>query len=104
MKKSIGIIIFFILIAVLSPPDIPADDGKQLFDTKCGKCHMNGDAPKIYPVKYASSQWKRFFSKDKHNRKKDISKEITPDEIKLVEKYLTEHAADSDLPIAAGQR
>lgn len=104
MKKLMGFIIVFILSGICIPPGSHAADGEKLFDTKCGKCHTQGNAPEFFPVKYASSQWKRFFSKNKHNRKKDISGEITPEEIKSIEKYLTDHAADSDLPIAAGKR
>ena len=104
MKKSIGFIIVFVLVGMCIHTSTHAADGEKLFETKCGKCHVHGNAPPFFPVKYASSQWKRFFSKDKHSRKRDISGEVTPEEIKIIEKYLTDHAADSDLPIAAGQR
>lgn len=78
-------------------------DGESLFVSKCGKCHhADGDAPSIAPVKYASVQWKRFFERDKHKRKKDISSEITAQELALIEQYLIDHAADSDRPVAAG--
>ncbi len=96
------IIISFFLLSVWVQQGFPAEDGKELFVTKCGKCHTRGDAPDFAPVKYASIQWKRFFEKDKHKRKKDISGEISPQELKIIEKYLTSHSADSDLPVAAG--
>lgn len=104
MKKLYRFIIIFVLLGLCIQPGLHAEDGKELFVTKCGKCHTRGDAPDFAPVKYASSQWKRFFSRDKHKRKKDISEEVSPEEIKIIEKYLTNHAADSDLPIAAGLR
>ena len=104
MKKIAFFIIIFVFLGLCFQPPLNADEGKDLFVKKCGKCHTQGDAPDFAPVKYASSQWKRFFSRDKHKRKKDFSNEITPEEIKLIEKFLIDHAADSDLPIAAGMR
>ena len=104
MYKTVCFIIIFVFMGLCFQPCLNADEGKNLFVKKCGKCHTEGDAPDFAPVKYASSQWKRFFSRDKHKRKKDISGEITTEEIKLIEKYLIDHAADSDLPIAAGLR
>ncbi len=104
MKKILCFIILLVLIGLCIQPGAYAADGKKLYVTKCGKCHTGGNAPDFAPVKYASSQWNRFFSRNKHKRKKDISGEITPEEIKIIEKYLIDHAADSDLPIAAGLR
>ncbi|MBF0103327.1 MAG: cytochrome c [Desulfobacterales bacterium] len=80
-------------------------DGESLFVEKCGSCHKNGgEAPVFAPVKYASSQWERFFQQDKHKRKKDISALIELSDINAIKKYLIDHAADSDRPIAAGLR
>ena len=82
-----------------------AGDGKALFQSRCGKCHtQGGEAPVFSPIKYASNQWQRFFSKDKHKRKKDISGEISADDLNAIKQFLIDHAADSDLPIAAGTR
>jgi len=76
---------------------------KELFVAKCGQCHKSsGSAPLFAPNKYASSQWKRFFKRKKHKRKKDISKIVSPADQKLILKYLVEHAADSSQPEVAG--
>ncbi|MBN1931620.1 MAG: cytochrome c [Desulfobacterales bacterium] len=105
MKEFISLIILllFLCISVQSHTSY-AFDGEALFKTKCAGCHANGSgvAQSFAPVKYASSQWERFFERNKHERKKDISKEILPEEIKLIKNYLINHAADSDRPIAAG--
>ena len=80
-------------------------EGEEAFMMKCGACHGTaGEAPSFSPVKYASSQWKRFFDRNKHARKKDISNKISTTDMLIVEDYLITHAADSDLPIAAGLR
>ncbi len=80
-------------------------DGESLFQSKCGLCHGDGmKAPKIAPVKYAAIQWERFFDREKHQRKQDIISLINKEERSRIKKYLMEHAADSDLPIAAGMK
>jgi len=77
--------------------------GRNLFISKCGQCHKTGGEATVFaPTKYASSQWERFFSRSLHNRKKDISGIITPEELEAIEKYLVNHAADSSQPEAAG--
>ncbi|MDM8525194.1 cytochrome c [Desulfococcaceae bacterium HSG8] len=106
MKKTLISFAFLILGGLLfyCSPSCSAD-GETLFNTKCGKCHNSrGQGPVFAPVRYASSQWERFFQRNKHKRKKDISKEVTPEEAELIKKYLVDHAADSDRPIAAGLR
>jgi mono/diheme cytochrome c family protein len=80
-----------------------ADDGKNLFIDKCGKCHRSGgEAPVFAPSKFASGQWERFFKREKHKRKKDISSQFSAEEIESIKKYLMLHAADSDKPEAVG--
>ena len=49
----------------------------------------------------ASSQWDRVFQKDRKMKKLGIDKLSDADKIALKE-YLTNHAADSDTPEAAG--
>jgi len=105
MKKSIGIILMMFLFGglIVSLEGAVAGDGEALFKSKCGSCHTSGaEAPVFSPVKFASSQWERFFKRDKHNRWRDTSGTISPDEMEAVKQYLMAHAADSDLPIAAG--
>jgi mono/diheme cytochrome c family protein len=109
MIKKLSFFCFVVVMLVLAvplflyPPSYTAD-GETFFNLRCGLCHKSkgGEAPAFAPVKYASSQWERFFSKNKHQRKKDISAEVSPEEIELIKQYLMKHAADSDRPIAAG--
>jgi len=101
---SIFTIILFSCLFICVPVSY-SGDGSAIFQTKCGKCHgSGGSAPAFSPVKYAASQWKRFFDRNKHARKKDISGEISSADLESVKRYLVTHAADSDLPIAAGLR
>ena len=104
MKIAGGLVFFVLLGLVVHSPGLSLTDGETLFDMKCGKCHARGNATAFGPVKYASVQWERFFKRNKHGRKKDISQEVSEEEIKQIKKYLVDHAADSDRPIAAGLR
>lgn len=106
MQKVISFM-FIILFACLFlyVPSSFSGGGKDLFQSKCGKCHAGGgEAPVFAPVKYASSQWERFFSKNKHARKKDISGEVSAADLDAIKQFLISHAADSDRPQAAGLR
>ncbi|MEN6473242.1 MAG: c-type cytochrome [Syntrophaceae bacterium] len=86
-------------------PGLYAADGKAVFTGKCLECHgVSGKGGKVAPGKYAVRQWQRFFSENRHARKLDINSMFTQDELDAVLEYLTEHAADSEKPEAAGLR
>jgi len=95
----VGMILLIFIWASISM----ASSGREVFLNKCGSCHQeNGVVKAFAPSKYASTQWRRFFRRDKHKRKKDISDLFTENEIKAVMDYLIRHAADSDQPEAVG--
>jgi mono/diheme cytochrome c family protein len=102
------ICIFAVLLLLCLFNGVPfsySAEGEEVFNAKCGSCHGTiGEAPSFSPVKYASTQWEWFFERNKHARKRDISNEISTSDMALVKDYLITHAADSDLPIAAGLR
>jgi len=96
-------LLFSVVVGVI--PTTYAADGKDIFISKCGSCHKSGgEAEAFAPTKYASTQWDRFFQRNKHKRKKDISANYTETEITAVKTYLINHAADSDQPEAVGLR
>lgn len=77
--------------------------GDNRFESKCLNCHKDkGEAPAIGPTKYASVQWIKFFERQKHNRKRDISAMVMPEDVEVIREYLVLHSADSDRPEAAG--
>ena len=95
-----GVFLCAVLIATAR-----AQDGRDTFVSKCGSCHRTGgEAERFAPTKYASTQWERFFRKNKHTAKKDISGQVSPADLERVKDYLVEHAADSDQPEAVGLR
>lgn len=96
--------LLILLTACLMKPSVCfSRDGETLFETKCLSCHSKkGEVRVIAPVKYAAIQWERFFKKNKHRRKKEISHLMSQQERDQIRQYLVDHAADSDRPIAAG--
>ena len=99
-----AIILTGLFLLLLTAADAFAD-GQDIFISKCGACHRaGGEAPVFAPTKYASRQWGRFFERNTHKRKKDISSDFSPSELKFVKNYLMDHAADSDQPVAIGLR
>lgn len=113
-RKRAGTVKLFILVVIISVFSILfslnnastyASDGKELFINKCGQCHGQGKESKVFaPTKYAAAIWERFFSRNKHERKKDIRPYFTDSELRSIKQYLKEHAADSDQPEAIGLR
>jgi hypothetical protein len=104
MKQTLHMLVFgglcFILLWVSYSM---ASDGRSIYLNKCGSCHQeSGDVETFAPSKYASTQWRRFFRRNKHKRKKDISELFTKEELEQVKTYLILHAADSDQPEAVG--
>ena len=99
-----AIILTGLCLLILTAAGVHAG-GQDIFISQCGACHRaGGEAPVFAPTKYASRQWERFFVRNTHKRKKDISHNFTPGELELVKKYLMDHAADSDQPVAIGLR
>jgi hypothetical protein len=78
--------------------------GKFLFRSKCKEClwpvEVGGD---VTPITYTQDQWKGFFDRYKHKRKKDVWHEVfTPAELLDIKTYLINHASDSEQPETCG--
>lgn len=78
--------------------------GKYLFRAKCKECHWpDKEGGDVTPMTFTQDQWKGFFEKDKHKRKKDVWSEMfTQEELLHIRTYLIEHAADSPQPETCG--
>ena len=78
--------------------------GKFLFRSKCKECHWpEEEGGDVTPMTYTQSQWKSFFERNKHKRKKDVWTEMfTPAELVDIKTYLINHASDSEQPETCG--
>lgn len=104
MKKTLPILAaLFLTGSAISTAG--ADEGKNVFLQKCGSCHTSGgEAQGFAPTKFAGIQWQRFFEKNRHASKKDITGIFSPSDLAAVRDYLVKHAADSEQPESLGVR
>lgn len=77
--------------------------GKALYKKNCKECHSTGAVGgEISPLSKTQAQWDRFFDKDVHSKNPDAVKNISPADMKDIQQYLYDHAADSDQPQTCG--
>lgn len=77
--------------------------GKHLFKKNCKTCHTADAAcGEVTPLTKTQAQWDRFFETDKHSKKPDAVQNISPEEMRDIQQFLFDHAADSDQPQTCG--
>lgn len=84
------------------------ENGKELFKQDCKVCHEKDSANGEYtPMSLTQDQWKSFFKNKFEAKHKDVVLErekkkllefLTPEQIKAIEKFAVDHAADSEQP------
>jgi mono/diheme cytochrome c family protein len=79
--------------------------GRYYFRQTCKTCHTKG-APggEVTPMSKTMTQWKNYFAAEKHNKGSEpLTKVMPPEQIKDVNAYVVEHAADSLQPETCGK-
>lgn len=91
--------------------DRPAD-GKSLYRNNCKVCHDKGSKNGTFtPMTLTQDQWRKFFNTKlipahkaaihpKENKK--ILELLTPDQMKSIQRFCIDHAADSEQPATCG--
>jgi cytochrome c5 len=80
-----------------------AKKGKYLFKKNCKTCHVAGAEGKaVTPLSKTQAQWDRFMDADKHKGKPQAWKEFSAQDLKDIQQFLFDHAADSDQPETCG--
>ncbi len=87
-------------------------DGKELYRNNCRVCHDKGSAHGQYtPMTLAQSQWRTFFATKLVSSHKSVVhpktgkkllESLTPEEIKAIQRFAIDHAADSEQPATCG--
>ena len=78
--------------------------GKHLYKKECKACHSaNSEGPELTPMAKTMAQWDRFFTRDQHKSKPEVFKALSEQELKDIQQFLYDHAADSDQPQTCGQ-
>jgi len=87
-------------------------DGKTLYKENCRVCHDKGSKNGEYsPMSLIQDQWTDFFQNKLVDTHKDVVdpksgkkllETLTPEQIKAIEKFTVDHAADSEQPQTCG--
>jgi cytochrome c5 len=108
MKSSAKLIACLALVAFAATSALAAQGGnpkkgKYLFKKECKSCHVDGaEGKKLTPLSKTQAQWDRFFDKDKHKAKPEVFKKFSDQDLKDMQQFLFDHAADSDQPETCG--
>jgi cytochrome c5 len=106
MKKLIKPVLFLTLAAFIATTALASEGGnprkgKHLFKKTCKSCHDAGGAGgDLTPMSKTQAQWDRFFDKKKHSP--DGWKDISEQDLKDIQQFLFDHAADSPQPQTCG--
>ena len=99
-------------ILLLIPTFAFSQDGKTLFRNNCKGCHDKGSPNKQYtPMTLTQEQWRKFFATrlvpahknavDPKTGKKALEG-LTPEQLKSIQRFAIDHAADSEQPATCG--
>ncbi len=87
-------------------------DGKTLYRNNCKVCHEKGSPNKQYtPMTLTQDQWRRFFNSQlipAHKSAvhpqtgKKLLESLTPEQMKAIQRFCIDHAADSEQPATCG--
>lgn len=104
--KKLSVFIALLIATSLAAPSAHAANwrkGKALFKDNCMSCHDDkGEAKKLSPGDKTTSQWKRFFDRDKHEVKPEILNKLSTKDLENLKTYLEKYALDSAKPGTCG--
>lgn len=107
MKRMAGIIVTLILLALCTSFAMAAEGGnpkkgKYLYKKSCKSCHVDGgEGGEMTPLSKTQAQWDRFFEK-KGKACAEHAGGISEKDVKDIQQFLFNHAADSDQPETCG--
>lgn len=100
---AISSLVAFCASAALAAEGGNPKKGKYLFKKSCKSCHEAGaEGGAITPLSKTMSQWDRFFDRDKHKGKPEVWGQFSEQDLKDIQQFLFDHAADSDQPQTCG--
>ena len=109
---SFGKYVLCLSIVLLIPSVALSQDGKTLFRNNCKICHDKGSPNKQYtPMTLTQEQWRKFFAtklvpahKNAVDPKtgKKVMEGLTPEQMKAIQRFAIDHAADSEQPATCG--
>lgn len=101
-----------LLVAGSVPAVAQNANGKELYRNNCKVCHDKGSPQGQYtPMTLSQDQWRTFFKvkllsshKTVVNPKtgQKLFEELTPEQLKAIQRFAIDHAADSEQPATCG--
>lgn len=87
-------------------------DGKSLYKSNCKVCHDKGSKNGVFtPMTLTQDQWRKFYSaklvpahKSAVDQKtgKTVLESLSPQQLKSIQRFCIDHAADSEQPATCG--
>ncbi|MCK4536486.1 MAG: cytochrome c [Desulfuromonadales bacterium] len=106
MKNLFKSLLALALVALFTTSVLAADDGnprkgKHLYKKNCKTCHSVGSEDgELTPMSKTMKQWDRIFAKKKHDQ--EAWKNLSEQDLKDVNQFLFDFAADSEQPATCG--
>jgi cytochrome c5 len=101
-----------LLLFAAGPANAQKLNGKELYRNNCKVCHDKGSPQGQYtPMTLTQEQWRTFFKLKLVSAHKNVVhpktgvklfEQLTPDQIKAIERFAIDHAADSEQPATCG--
>jgi mono/diheme cytochrome c family protein len=108
----LGVVFCGVLLACLAGAAEKPADGKTLFRNNCKVCHDKGSKNGTYtPMSLTQDQWRRFFNTKiipthksvvHPQAGKKLFEVLSPEQIKSIQRFAIDHAADSEQPATCG--
>lgn len=112
IHRFIVIALLMSLSAVAASAAEKPSDGKSLYRNNCKACHDKGSKNGVYtPMTLTQDQWRKFYTSklvpahknavDPKTGKKVLDL-LSPEQIKSIQRFCIDHAADSEQPATCG--
>jgi len=96
-------VVIFTVTSALAVQGGNPKKGKYLYKKHCKACHSaDSDGGELTPMSKTMSQWDRLFKKNKHKGGQEAWDNMKPQELKDINQFLFDHAADSPSPQTCG--
>lgn len=108
MKNTAKVLILLMIVVFTASTALAVKGGnpkkgKYLYKKHCKDCHSSGsEAGELTPMSKTMSQWDRLFKKNKHKGGPEAWDKMKPQELKDINQFLFDHAADSPSPQTCG--